>query len=98
RRHTAMSMALFYGTADNPGNPMESATFLLPAAPHGLDPAVLIGVVVMLVVAKLGVEIFERMGQSSVLGELFGGVLIGNLVLLGFTRAEELKTNETIAA
>ncbi|HEX6044858.1 MAG TPA: cation:proton antiporter [Pyrinomonadaceae bacterium] len=77
---------------------MESATFLLAAAPHGLDPAVLIGVVVMLVVAKLGGEIFERMGQPSVLGELLGGVLIGNLVLLGFQGAEGLKTNETIAA
>ena len=71
---------------------------LLAAAPHGLDPAVLIGVVVMLVVAKLGGEIFERMGQSSVLGELLGGVLVGNLVLLGFQGAEGLKTNETIAA
>ena len=65
---------------------------------HGLDPAVLIGVAVMLVVAKLGGELFERMGQSSVLGELFAGVLLGNLVVLGFTRVESLKTNETIAA
>ena len=71
---------------------------LLAAAPHGLDPAVLIGVVVMLVVAKLGGELFERMGQPSVLGELLGGVLLGNLVLLGFQGAEGLKTNETIAA
>lgn len=77
---------------------MESTTFLLAGAPHGLDPAVLIGVVVMLVVAKLGGEVFERIGQPSVLGELFGGVLLGNLVLLGFSGAEGLKTNETIAA
>jgi Kef-type K+ transport system membrane component KefB len=65
---------------------------------HGLDPAVLIGVAVMLVLAKLGGELFERLGQSSVLGELFAGLLLGNLVILGFTRAEPLKTNETIAA
>lgn len=65
---------------------------------HGLDPAVLIGVAVMLVMAKLGGEIFERLGQSSVLGELFAGVLLGNLVILGFTRVEPLKTNDTIAA
>jgi Kef-type K+ transport system membrane component KefB len=65
---------------------------------HGLDPAVLIGVAVMLVMAKLGGELFERIGQSSVLGELFAGVLLGNLVILGITTAEPLKTNETIAA
>lgn len=65
---------------------------------HGLDPAVLIGVAVMLVVAKLGGELFERIGQPSVLGELAAGVLLGNLVIFGFTTAEPLKTNETIAA
>ena len=65
---------------------------------HGLDPAVLIGIVVMLVTAKLGGELFERMGQSAVLGELVAGVLLGNLVIFGFTRIEPLKTNETIAA
>ena len=68
------------------------------AAPHGLDPAVLIGVAVMLVGAKLGGEVFERLGQSAVLGELFAGVLLGNLIIFGFTRVEPLKTNATIAA
>ena len=65
---------------------------------HGLDPFVLIGVPAMLVLAKLGGELFERMGQSSVLGELLAGVLLGNLVIFGFTPVEPLKTNETIAA
>ena len=65
---------------------------------HGLDPAVLIGVAVMLVVAKLGGELFERLRQPSVLGELFGGILLGNLVILGFNGAEPLKTSQTIAA
>ena len=51
---------------------------------HGLDPAVLIGVVVMLVAAKLGGEFFERRGQPAVLGELGAGVVLGNLVLFGF--------------
>ena len=51
---------------------------------HGLDPFVLIGVPAMLVLAKLGGELFERMGQSSVLGELLAGVLLGNLVIFGF--------------
>jgi len=65
---------------------------------HGLDPAVLIGVAVMLVIAKLMGEVFERLRQPAVLGELFAGILLGNLVILGFTGAESLKTNETVAA
>src|SRR6185369_3175412 len=65
---------------------------------HGLDPSVLIGVAIMLVMAKVGGEIFERAGQSAVLGELCAGIVLGNLVLFGFTAAEPLKTNETIAA
>src|SRR5215207_8463963 len=65
---------------------------------HGLDPAVLIGVTIMLVVAKLAGEIFERLQQPSVLGELFGGILMGNLVIFGFDRVEPLKTSATIAA
>ena len=65
---------------------------------HGLDPAVLIGIPVMLVVAKLGGEVFERLGQSAVLGELCAGVLLGNLVILGYAGVEPLKTNATIAA
>lgn len=65
---------------------------------HGLDPAVLIGVAVMLVAAKLAGELFERMKQSSVLGELFAGIVLGNLVIFGFNAVEPLKTNVTIAA
>jgi len=59
---------------------------------------VLVGVAVMLVVAKIGGELFERLKQPAVLGELFAGILIGNLVLFGFAGAETLKTNVTIAA
>src|SRR5689334_15539383 len=46
---------------------------------HGLDPAVLIGIALMLVVAKLMGEVFERLGQPAVLGELFAGIVLGNL-------------------
>ena len=46
---------------------------------HGLDPAVLIGVAVMLVLAKIGGELFERMRQSAVLGELVAGIVLGQL-------------------
>src|SRR5215217_6944162 len=68
------------------------------ATGHGLDPAVLIGVAVMIVLAKIGGELFERIRQPAVLGELIAGIVLGNLVMFGFTRAEPLKTNATIAA
>lgn len=67
-------------------------------ASHGLDPMVLVGVAAILVIGKLGGELFERFGQPAVLGELMGGIVVGNLVLLGFQGAETLKTNEIIAA
>src|SRR5262245_28428010 len=65
---------------------------------HGLDPVVLAGVAAMLIVAKLSGELFERFRQSAVLGELIGGIFIGNLTLVGVTMAEPLKTNEVISA
>jgi Kef-type K+ transport system membrane component KefB len=69
-----------------------------PATSHHLDPTVLVGMAVMLVVAKIGGEVFERLKQPAVLGELFAGIVIGNLVIFGFTGAEPLKTHETIVA
>ncbi|PJA29239.1 MAG: cation:proton antiporter [candidate division Zixibacteria bacterium CG_4_9_14_3_um_filter_46_8] len=38
--------------------------------------------VIILVSAKLGGELFERLGQPSVLGELMAGVILGNIILL----------------
>jgi Kef-type K+ transport system membrane component KefB len=67
-------------------------------ASHGLNPLVLAGVAVILIVAKLCGELFERINQPAVLGELVAGIVIGNLALFGFTAAEPLKTNETISA
>ncbi len=69
-----------------------------PTGGHILDPLVLIGVALILIVAKVGGELFERMGQPAVLGELIGGILLGNLALVGVAWAEPLKTNEVIAA
>jgi Kef-type K+ transport system membrane component KefB len=45
---------------------------------------VLLGLVVILAAAKVGGEIFERVGQPAVLGELLFGMLLGNLALFGF--------------
>ena len=71
---------------------------LTKTAGQGLDPIVLIGVAVILVVAKLGGEIFERVGQPAVLGELIAGIVVGNLAIFGFTGAGLLKTNEIISS
>ena len=48
------------------------------------DPVapVLLALIVILVSAKIGGELFERMNQPAVLGELIVGVVLGNLVLI----------------
>ncbi|HET6344508.1 MAG TPA: hypothetical protein VFH51_06225, partial [Myxococcota bacterium] len=53
---------------------------------------VLLGLVLILAAAKLGGEVFERMGQPAVLGELIFGMVLGNLGLLGFDRLAFLHT------
>jgi len=93
---TALIVGLFFIFASRPV--MAAGEGATGTESHGLDPAVLIGVAIMLVLAKAGGEIFERVGQSAVLGELCAGIVLGNLVLFGFNWAEPLKTNETIAA
>ena len=90
----AVSMLLF-GTVVWAATDAPAAT---TDAGHGLHPMVLVGLAVMLIVAKLGGELFERLGQPAVLGELIGGIVIGNLILFGVTAAEPLKTDGVIAA
>ena len=68
------------------------------AAAHGLSPLVLVGVAVIWIVAKVCGELFERAGQPAVLGELVGGIVLGNLALFGWTIAEPLKADAVIAA
>jgi Kef-type K+ transport system membrane component KefB len=65
---------------------------------HGLEPLVLVGIAAILIIAKLCGELFERIGQPAVLGELLGGIIVGNLTLVGFSGAELLRTNEVIGA
>ena len=49
------------------------------------DPVapVLLWIVVILIAAKIGGEVFEKLKQPAVLGELIFGVLVGNLHLIG---------------
>ncbi len=93
---TALNIGLFFIFASRPA--LAAGEGATGTDPHGLDPAVLIGVAIMLVLAKVGGEIFERARQPAVLGELFAGIVLGNLVIFGFNLAEPLKTNATIAA
>lgn len=57
---------------------------------------VLLGLVIILTVAKLGGALFERFHQPAVLGELIFGVVLGNLTLIGFDAFEFLATDAGI--
>ncbi|REJ87217.1 MAG: cation:proton antiporter [Planctomycetota bacterium] len=61
-----------------------------PAAAHDEDHAghespvapVLAGIVIILLMAKIAGDLFERMGMPAVLGELCIGILLGNVALI----------------
>jgi Kef-type K+ transport system membrane component KefB len=65
---------------------------------YDLRPAVLAGLAVMLLMAKIAGQLFERIGQPAVLGELLAGIILGNLALIGFYDADWIKTDGVIAA
>jgi Kef-type K+ transport system membrane component KefB len=65
---------------------------------HGLAPFVLLSIALMLLVAKLGGELFVKAGQPAVLGELVGGILLGSLSLFGVAWVERLRADEVVAA
>ena len=58
--------------------------------------SILIELIVILLAAKLGGDIFERFSQPAVLGELVFGMIIGNLHLLGIDFFEPFKHNITL--
>jgi len=57
---------------------------------------VLLGLIVILLAAKLGGDLFERVGQPAVLGELVLGMIIGNLHLVGIDALEPFKHDVTL--
>jgi Kef-type K+ transport system membrane component KefB len=61
-----------------------------PMAPFLLQFALI------LAAAKLGGEVFERIGQPAVLGELLAGVVIGNLHLAGVQLGRAISSSELI--
>ncbi len=54
-------------------------------------------VVIILLAAKVGGELFETWNQPAVLGELVFGVVPGNLHLLGLLALEGFKTDPGLA-
>ena len=68
------------------------------APAHGLEPFVLAGLALIFVVAKAGGELFERMNQPAVLGELVAGMCVGALALAGVGGVETLRTHADIGA
>jgi Kef-type K+ transport system membrane component KefB len=57
---------------------------------------VLLELMVILLAAKLGGDLFERIGQPAVLGELILGMIIGNMHLIGFQGFAGFQTNVTL--
>lgn len=65
---------------------------------HGAEVAqVLVGLIFMILAARIGGDVFERLGQPAVLGELTGGVVLGNLALLGLHQFDFIATQPVIA-
>jgi len=90
--------------ADQPGSAADGEHGEAADESHGGVPGhhggpvvpVLFALVIILVAAKAGGEVMERIGQPAVLGELIAGVILGNLSLLGFGGLEFLGTNQGI--
>lgn len=64
-----------------------------------LDPVVpvLLGLSVVLIAAKIGAIIAEKLKQPEVLGELVAGIVVGNLVLFNYHGLEFIKHHPDIA-
>src|SRR3990172_5528891 len=86
-----------YEPSSNQTQAEQSSRDIPPAPNHsGQAALVLISLVVILMGAKLGGDLFERLRQPAVLGELLFGVVLGNLSIVGFHGLDYLKTNEVI--
>ena len=58
---------------------------------------ILLGLIIIIVVAKVGGDLFVRLGQPAVLGELVFGILIGNLNLFHINWFAFVATDNNIA-
>ena len=57
----------------------------------------LLSLAVILIAAKIGVDLAVRAGQPAVLGELVVGVVLGNLGLGGFHGLEFLRSSDALS-
>ncbi|WP_394849138.1 cation:proton antiporter [Pendulispora brunnea] len=64
---------------------------------HGVSPTIWFVVAAMLVAAKLGGQLAVWLGQPPVLGELFAGIVLGNLDMVGVHVFEQAATTETVS-
>ncbi|MFQ5957051.1 MAG: hypothetical protein ACE5KK_04700, partial [Candidatus Brocadiales bacterium] len=53
-----------------------------PVPGHNMDPIspIMLGIVIILIAAKIGGEVARRFNQPAVLGELMMGIILGNTV------------------
>lgn len=63
----------------------------------GVDIKIFAALALVLIGAKLVGDLFERLGQPAVLGELLAGIILGNLTLVGVDGLDFLTTNTQIA-
>ena len=81
--------------------PISTLVLFLAAGQAPDTPALvrqsMMALTLIIIAAKLGGEIFGRLGQPPVLGELVIGMVLGNLGLLGFSALDALKTNTAIS-
>ncbi len=71
-------------------------TPIASAAGGGDVAPVLLGLLVILVGAKIGGEVFARLKQPAVLGELLVGIFLGNLWILGLGDPSFLRNQGTL--
>jgi Kef-type K+ transport system membrane component KefB len=78
--------------------PQESDAPISTGAPSSEEEVapILVALIIILLAAKMGGDLSERIGQPAVLGELVFGVILGNLYLLGLDWFEPLKHHITI--
>lgn len=79
-------------TADS----LQAASEAAGAAHHDPVAAVVLFLAVILLAAKVGGDLATRAGQPAVLGELVVGIVLGNLVLLGYDGMEVIKEDASI--
>ncbi len=71
---------------------LPSLSFAVGSGIHAIN---FLWIALLLLIAKMS-SLIEKWGQPAVLGEILIGVLLGNLVLLGFNHFEYVKHNELI--